>query len=47
MMLTVKDKKLADAIRLRMLMDAFHQYQKTVSSIEASSDAHLIRINKQ
>ena len=39
------EKQLGNAIRVKMLMVAFNDYQRTVSSIEAASNAHLIRIN--
>lgn len=40
------EKQVANTIRVKMLMFAFNEYQRTVSNIESSSDAHLIRINK-
>ncbi len=43
---SMNDKtQLANAIRVKMLMIAFNDYQRVVSSIESASNAHLIRIN--
>ena len=39
-------KELANELRVKMLMFAFNEYQRTVSNINTLSDNHIITINK-